>query len=92
MGAMRKPQAAGFTLIEIVVVLTVVAILAAIIVPVFSTSGQRVNAQTCLNNLHTLGVNLAQYRQDYGAYPAAPLPQYLKVDHDPKFMPYGYLP
>ncbi|MHB9109745.1 MAG: prepilin-type N-terminal cleavage/methylation domain-containing protein [Armatimonadota bacterium] len=88
---MRKYRAAGFTLVEVIVVLAIVAVLAAIIVPVFSTSGKRVHQQTCINNLHTLGVNLTQYWQDYGEYPAAPSPAYLRTT-DPQFVPFGYLP
>jgi len=87
---MRR-QHAGFTLVEIIVVLTIVALLAAIIVPVFSTSGDRINRQACMNNLHALGVNLTQYRQDYGVYPKAPLPTYLRTV-DPKYVPFGYMP
>ena len=71
--------------------MAIVALLAAIIVPVFSTSGRRVNQQTCINNLHAIGVNLAQYWQDYGVYPAAPSPAYLHTT-DPKYVPFGYLP
>lgn len=71
--------------------MAIVALLAAIIVPIFSTSSRRVNQQTCMNNLHALGVNLTQYWQDYGAYPAAPLPAYLRT-LDPKYVPFGYLP
>jgi len=88
---MRKYRAAGFTLVEIVVVMAIVALLSAIIVPVFSTSGKRVNQQTCMNNLHTIGVNLTQYWQDYGQYPKAPSPEYLHTT-DPRFVPFGFLP
>lgn len=88
---MRKNRAAGFTLVEIVVVMAIVALLMAIIVPIFSTSGKRISQQTCMNNLHALGVNLTQYWQDYGAYPAAPQPAYLRT-LDPKYTPFGYLP
>lgn len=88
---MRKYRAAGFTLVELVVVMAIAALLAAIIVPMFSTSGKRVNQQTCMNNLHTIGVNLAQYWQDYGQYPKAPSPAYLHTT-DPQFVPFGYLP
>lgn len=88
---MRKYRTAGFTLVEVVVVLAIVAVLAAIIVPVFSTSSKRVNQQTCITNLHAIGVSLAQYWQDYGVYPAAPSPRYLHTT-DPKYVPFGYLP
>ncbi|MHB9131380.1 MAG: type II secretion system protein [Armatimonadota bacterium] len=76
---MSRQHAAGFTLVELLVVIAIVAMIAAILLPVFLTMGRRVNQHTCLNNLHAIGVALAQYRDDYGAYPDAPMPSYLKA-------------
>ncbi len=81
----------GFTLVELIVVVLLVTLLFAITVPIFSTSGKRVNRETCLNNLFVIGRDLAQYRQDYGAFPAAPLPDYL-LTLDPTYVPFGLLP
>ncbi len=44
-----------------------------------------------MNNLRVLGINLAQYREDTGVYPAAPLPEYLQT-LDPSFLPFSDLP
>jgi len=86
---------AGFTLVELVVVMVIVATLTAIIIPVFGSMTFNHNQNICMNNLRTLGVELAQYRQDYNAYPAAPLPMYLSPS-DPlqaqKYLPFASVP
>lgn len=76
---MQKQQTTGFTLIELSVVILTMAVLVAILLPVFAGIARSNNQHTCANNLQNLGVLLAQYRQDNGVYPAAPLPTYLRT-------------
>lgn len=90
-GKMRKFHTTGFTLIELVVVITIAAILMAIILPVFSGIARSSNQQTCINNLRNIGTMLAQYRQDHGAYPPAPQAGYLRT-LDPQSLPYSDYP
>lgn len=55
----------GFTLIELLVVIAIIAILAAILFPVFARARENARKSTCQSNLKQLGVAFAMYRQDY---------------------------
>lgn len=55
----------GFTLIELLVVIAIIAILAAILFPVFARARENARKASCLSNLKQLGLGLMQYVQDY---------------------------
>ena len=66
---MRKRNQ-GFTLIELLVVIAIIAILAAILFPVFARARENARKATCLSNMKQLGLGLSMYVQDFdGAYP-----------------------
>ena len=60
-----KARRTGFTLIELLVVIAIIAILAAILFPVFAQARERARAVSCLSNTRNIGVGLYMYVQDY---------------------------
>jgi len=69
----RQTKARAFTLIELLVVIAIIAILAAILFPVFARARENARRASCQSNLKQINLGALQYSQDY----------------DEKFMPYA---
>ena len=62
---MHRCYKKGFTLIELLVVIAIIAILAAILFPVFASAREKARQISCASNLKQLGLASIQYAQDY---------------------------
>ena len=64
-GTSRAPRRAGFTLIEMLVVIAIIAVLAAMLFPVFARARAKARSTRCVANLKQIGNALMMYCDDY---------------------------
>ncbi len=55
----------GFTLIELLVVIAIIAILAAILFPVFARAREKARQTSCLSNMKQIALAITMYASDY---------------------------
>lgn len=78
--AMQRRKS-GFTLIELLVVIAIIAILAAILFPVFAQAREKARQASCLSNLKQSGIAGMMYVQDYDE--TYPLSLYINMGNNP---------
>jgi len=61
----RRASRSGFTLIELLVVIAIIAILAAILFPVFAQAREKARSTSCLSNQKQIALAISMYAQDY---------------------------
>jgi len=75
MNTTQQTNRNGFTLIELLVVIAIIAILAAILFPVFAKVREKARQTACLSNEKQLGLGLIQYEEDYDeSFPGRNIP------------------
>jgi prepilin-type N-terminal cleavage/methylation domain-containing protein len=62
---MLRRRSPAFTLIELLVVIAIIAILAAILFPVFAQAREKARMSVCLSNMKQVGMGLSMYTSDY---------------------------
>ncbi len=69
---MLRGRKAGFTLVEMLVVIGIIVVLVSILFPVFTTSRQKAAQTQCRAKLHALVMALKEYKRDHHRYPPQP--------------------
>jgi prepilin-type N-terminal cleavage/methylation domain-containing protein/prepilin-type processing-associated H-X9-DG protein len=69
MPRIRKTFRSGFTLTELLVVITIIGILAALLLPALSRSIKRAHQVHCVSNLHQIGIGIQNFVSNEHAYP-----------------------
>lgn len=65
----RATKARGFTLIELLVVIAIIAILAAILFPVFGQAKKKAHQADCISNLRQMAMAVSMYAEEWRSYP-----------------------
>jgi prepilin-type N-terminal cleavage/methylation domain-containing protein len=68
-GAMKRKSTGGFTLIEILIVIAIVAVLASIVMAGFAAVREKGRQTTCISQLHQIGLAYMMYSEDAGQRP-----------------------
>lgn len=65
-------RAQGFTLVELLVVISIIVVLMAILFPAFQSAREKARQTRCISNMHQIDIALKSYLQDYHRFPTPP--------------------
>ena len=82
------PHRRGFTLIELLVVIAIIAILAAILFPVFAKAREKAKQTACLSNVKQIALGMLMYATDYDGYGPVTLETPSKIWWNESVKPY----
>ena len=68
---MAKRRPAGFSLVELLVVITIIGMLVALLLPAVQAAREAARRTTCSNNLHQIGLGLQNYHSVHASFPRA---------------------
>jgi prepilin-type N-terminal cleavage/methylation domain-containing protein/prepilin-type processing-associated H-X9-DG protein len=83
---MNKFHLKGFTLIELLVVIAIIAILAAILFPVFARAREKARQTTCISNQRQLAAGITMYVQDHEETLPITATIWLDINADPQIL------
>lgn len=73
----------GFTLVEMLIVISIIAFLLAVVLPVFSFAGRLARGVICRGNVRSIGLAFDLYHTTHGAFPSAVLPTLVPGPEEP---------
>jgi prepilin-type N-terminal cleavage/methylation domain-containing protein/prepilin-type processing-associated H-X9-DG protein len=83
-----RPGCKGFTLIELLVVIAIIAILSAILFPVFAQARAKARQAACLSNVRQMALAVQMYHQDFESYPMYAVPGVVQLRWFDQILPY----